>query len=181
MIKILIFNLLFYLLGFALPVNAHNAINIDGLQKNIQELKSKTTIPVIFPTQIPDNKEKTYASYSSYGINPDLNHFWQINADATPDCHGTRVCNIGFLRAEIEGQFDPKYRAMPGNKEYHKARVILKNNTIAYYTPFHSMASGINPIIEWRRGRILYTLSWRIEAGSNQQKKILINMANSIQ
>lgn len=154
---------------------------IHNQAQTLTQLKKQTALPVIFPAIIPVVKkgQQLYASSSSYGINADYNKFWQINIDATPDCQGAKVCNIGYITAEKNGKLTRQYQTLPGNKVSAKQTVLLKNNNTGYYTPFHIQAGGVNPTLEWKVGNILYTLSWRVNAHSAQQKQILTEMAKS--
>lgn len=149
-------------------------------EKVIRTLKNQTLLPVIFPSKIPDvAAQKLYMSANSYGVHPDYQKFWQLNADTTATCQGVKVCNVGFISAEANGQLDLSYTTLPDNKNHLKEQVKLQNNKLGYYTPFHIQASGVNPTLEWKEKNILYTLSWQIQADVAQQKQILIEMANS--
>jgi hypothetical protein len=149
-------------------------------QAVINTLKNQSSLPVLFPAKISrPGAQKLYLSASSYGINPDYQKFWQLNIDATPTCQGTKVCNIGFISAEKNGQLDLYYSTLPENKNHLKQRVKLKNNITGYYTPFHIQAGGVNPTLEWQVNHVLYTLTWRIQAEPAQQKQTLVEMANS--
>ena len=164
---------------FAIPVWANDGAIIHQ-QKIIDELKTLSSIPVIFPGKTPPRTDNFYMSYASDAIHPDFNQYWRLNVDATPDCHGIHVCNIGFISAEKNAKINLHYHSLPDNKDHLKERVKLKNNINAYFTPFHIQASGVNPTLEWSVSHVLYTLSWRIpSADPAEQKKILVEMANS--
>lgn len=155
---------------------------IHNQVQNLQQLKKQSVLPVIFPLRIPVSvkDQQYYASFTSYGINSDYDKFWQINVDATPNCHGVKVCNIGFVSAEKNGQLTHHYQTLPDNQVHLKERVQLKNNITGYYTPFHIQAGGVNPTLEWKIGEVLYTLSWKINAPPAQQKQILTKMASNL-
>lgn len=156
-----------------------NEISVVNQQDTVTQLKAQTTLPVFVPVKIPNltDQKHLYVSFSGNADkNPDYNQFWQINWDATPSCHGVRVCNIGFISAEKNGHLDKTYVTLPGNEKHLKEKIKLKNNVIAYYTPFHIQAGGVNPTVEWRVNNILYTLSWKISANAAQQKHLLIQM-----
>lgn len=135
--------------------------------------------PIIFPQKIPPAAvTPLYMSMSGAGSQPDYNQFWQLNVDATPECHGVHVCNIGFISAEKNGKLAPNYYSLPDQKHL-KQTIQLQHHITGYYTPFHVQASGVNPTLEWKINHVLFTLSWQIQASPAQQKRILTTMANS--
>lgn len=154
---------------------------IIHLDQVIHQLSQVSTIPVIFPTKIPadPNQSHYYASLSSYAAHPDYNRYWQINIDATAECQGVKICNIGYISAIRAGKLTKKYFTLPDNQSHAKTKIKLKNNITAYYTPFHIQAGGINPTIEWQVNDILYTLSWRVTGSASQQKQTLVELLQS--
>ncbi|MBS0358585.1 MAG: hypothetical protein JSS53_04890 [Proteobacteria bacterium] len=145
--------------------------NIQGLDKVLKEIKQKNkNISMRVPTQIPDSKKSYYASYSA------RKNFLALNIDATANCHGVHNCNIGSITAETLGE--PKIQYDMQNHEI-TVPVTLKNDTHAYYTPGHAMGDYWPPMIQWREGSTLYTLTWQI-ANSADEKSTLVEMANSM-
>ncbi len=177
----------FYLLNNSLVVFANAkpsfvpSSQIINQRRVLNQLKSQTSLPVIFPTKIPSvtKGQLEYASYSSYGVSPNFEKFWQINIDATPTCRGIKTCNIGFISAERNGKLDSTYQTLPDNKFHQKEQIKLKNNITGYFTPFHIQASGVNPTLEWQINGVLYTLSWKINAEPSCQREILTVLADS--
>ncbi len=168
--------------GVCLDQKFISASSLINRQKVFNELKRRSTLPVIFPAKIPaqGSHEPLYVSVNGYRIgNSDYDKSWQINIDATPACQGVRICNIGFLAAQRQGILTPDYQTLPDNKNHLKEKVALPENITGYYTPFHIQASGVNPTLEWKINNILYTLSWRISAPASVQKQMLIETARS--
>lgn len=153
---------------------------IQGLDQAISDVKQQTPLSVVFPNYIPAPGSNLYASYSSYSLNANYKLFWQISADATPDCKGKRVCNVGVVTAEKDRNADPTYDNLPDQKKLPKQRVTLKNGIAAYYTPTHTGASRIYSTIEWQKNGVLYTMRWKINAPEDVTKQVIIDMANAL-
>lgn len=154
--------------------------NIDNLKMTLAQISTRSNIPVLFPGKYPFSKENPKILYVSDTSNVDINanKAWQISIDATSDCHGTKVCNIGSLTAVRELNIDQYYVTLPNNQKHAKEKVFLKNGLTGYYTPFHIEAGGINPTLEWKENGIGYTLRWRIDAEPHCQKQALVDMVN---
>lgn len=155
--------------------------NLDHAKTRLSQLQKLSDLPVIVPSQIPapQHGQTFYISYSSYANHPNYKQYWQINVDVTPDCHGMRICNIGLISAESPSTISPYYETLPNQKKQLKERVALPGHINAYFTPFHIAAGAVNPTLEWRQKNIKYTLTWRIDAPSAEQKQILLHIAQS--
>ncbi|MBS0350919.1 MAG: hypothetical protein JSR33_07020, partial [Proteobacteria bacterium] len=126
--------------------------DIDNLKMALAKISVKSNIPVFFPSKYPfskTNPKLLYAFGTALG-GANYQKAWQISVDATPDCHGTHVCNIGFLTAENKSNIEQSYISLPNNQKHLKEVINLKNGTTAYYTPFHIEAGGVNPTLEWK-------------------------------
>jgi hypothetical protein len=153
---------------------------IQGLDQAIRDIKQQTPLNVVFPSNIPAPENDLYVSYSSYSMNPNYKLFWQISADATPNCKGMRVCNIGVVTAEKGRKVELTYDNLPDQKKLPKQRVTLQNGTAAYYTPTHTSASRIYSTIEWQKNGVLYTMRWKvINVSEDVIKQVIITMINS--
>lgn len=159
-------------------VNATDVI--QGITQAISDTKSQTPLDVVFPNQIPDPGATLYASYSSYSLNPDYKSFWQISADATPECKGKRICNIGVVTAEKGRSIETTYDNLPDEKKLPKQRVTLTSGITAYYTPTHTEANRIYSTIEWQKNGVLYTMRWKVNAPEDVTKQVIIDLANSV-
>lgn len=147
---------------------------IPNLASALVELKTRTHIPVIFPKAIPHDK-----GIVRYYANIDLPeqpapYNFVVNIDATPDCNGVHVCNLGYLRAKRGGKPE-MYQDQ--EKRNITVPVTLVNDTKAYFTPGHAIGSFFPALIEWQQDGVLYSLSWSL--APDAEKDSLIEMANS--
>lgn len=147
---------------------------IEGLDQTLKEIKSKINTAVVFPAQVPKNAEnkKYYVTADFSGEQQGVSY--RIYIDATKDCHGVKVCNMGMIQAEHFGLPTIKYDRE--NREI-TVPVQLAHHHKGYFTPGYAMGDYVPPSIQWRDKEVLYTLSWRGSIGS--EKKILRNMANA--
>lgn len=151
---------------------------VRGLTKLIAQLKTKTDVPVLFPTVVPQSPDKSpyYAStdlsVAKYGIK------YIINVDATKDCNGAHYCNIGYLKAE-RGTKLQIYRDRT-NKEI-TTNIALTHNINGYYTPGHPMGDYFSPNIQWISKKVLYTINWNPAPGISEEaiRNLLTTLANS--
>lgn len=145
---------------------------VQHLSETLASLKKTSPVPVIFPQVVPQptNVKRYYASIDT----PPNGDGYVINIDATPDCKGVHYCHIGSLRAEQAA--NPEIYYDRDNKEI-TVSVTLANNHKAYFTPGHAMGSYFPPMLQWRDGSVLYTLTWNTE--QQQEKSLLIEMTNS--
>lgn len=154
--------------------------SIIGLKETIETLKKLSPIPVLFPSKIPrSNMDHLYASQSSYS---DYKKSWIINIDATANCHGAHICNVGSLMANKSGVLSKTYEYHdngPDLKKGEKEVVQLAKGYIGYFTPGHALADYWPQSLEWQMDGILYTLSWK-ETTDNMEneKKTMISMVN---
>lgn len=156
--------------------------DIDNLKIALAKISTRSNIPVFFPSKYPvsnHNPKFLYASDTSNTGGEPI-QTWQVSIDATPDCHGTKVCNIGSLTAERKLNIDRNYISLPDNQKHSKEMISLRKDKTGYYTPFHIEAGGVNPTLEWKEKGVWYTLRWRIDAEPACQKQAMIDMVNFI-
>jgi hypothetical protein len=182
---LLIFLGLISTVALALPENCSiqwARSDISNLKIVLAKISTKSDIPVFFPPKYPFSKENPKLLHafdtSMTGTNP--NDAWQVSIDATADCHGTKVCNIGSLTAERKADIDRYYVTLPDNQKHAKELIRLKNGVSGYYTPFHIEAGGVNPTLEWKQSGVWYTLRWRIDSQPSYQKKVLMDMVDQV-
>lgn len=144
---------------------------IQNLPKTIAKLQKQTSVPVLFPKQIPKNPQ--YKNY--YATGKITNSGYVIYVDSTKDCNGVHACNIGSITAAIGG--NPQIYYDMQNKEL-TVPVKLKNNIKAYYTPGHAMGDYWPTMIVWRDKNVLYTIVWQINP--NIERQAIVAMANSV-
>jgi hypothetical protein len=146
---------------------------IAELGSILTEIKSRVTMPVIFPTRIPVAEATTkYFVSSSASSNQQQ---YSIFIDTTPRCDGAHFCNMGTINAYNNG-FPFIYYSME-NKEL-TVPVMLTHNLKGYYTPAHPMADMWPTQLEWRDKNILYSITWQ-HLPTADEKQDIINIANS--
>lgn len=165
--------------NYPIQMVASNAV-IQGLDQAISETRERTPLTVLFPRHIPNPDGTLYASYSSYNLNPNYKNFWQISADATAECKGMRVCNVGVVTAEKGRAIESTYDILPELKKLPKQRVMLQDGTNAYYTPTHTEASRVYSTIEWQKSGVTYTMRWKVNAPEDVTQQVIVDMANSV-
>jgi hypothetical protein len=135
-------------------------------------------MPALFPTQIPQQQTKLYASYNSLYAKPNYNQYWEIAIKNDPHCQ-VRGCVIGNMTATRDGKltFDYLHAPIgPNAKTISKQKISLANNIVGYFTPGHAEADWHPPMMEWQMNKILYVLSWEIKEDAQQ---VLASVANS--
>lgn len=143
---------------------------VANLDKTINEVKSKTSLPVLFPQQLPKlSAGKQY--YLSSMINDDGSHY-AITVDLTPDCNGAKYCTIGLIAADKNQQ--PQIHAAINGPDLTES-VMLTSTLRGYYTPAHAEADFWPAMIEWRVKDVLYKISWK--TNNNNDKNLLIKLA----
>ncbi|MGD9107787.1 MAG: hypothetical protein PVI75_01270 [Gammaproteobacteria bacterium] len=157
-------------------VNMTPATSIVGLPRAIAKVKKKSTLPILFPKQVPVDPEiKTYyASTSLTNIPLGINYI--INVDRTKKCNGAHYCNIGMLQAESKANPQMYYDR---NHQEITVPVKLDKDFKGYFTPSHAMGDFWPAMLQWRNNGTLYTLSWNVNPQA-KEKYALIKMANSI-
>lgn len=146
---------------------------IADLGSILTEIKSRVTMPVIFPTRIPV-AEATTKYYLSSSASSNQQQY-SIFIDSTPRCDGAHFCNMGTINAYNNG-FPFIYYSLE-NKEL-TVPVMLTHNLKGYYTPAHPMADMWPTQLEWRDKNILYSITWR-NLPTADEKQDIINIANS--
>jgi hypothetical protein len=143
---------------------------ISNIQKTIAEVKAKTAIPVLFPTTIPVNsKQKKYFASSDLS-QANQGNSYTINIDSTKDCHGIHYCNLGYVSAKKDANWQ-LYSDM-ANKNI-TVPITLAHHIKGYFTPGHAMGDYFPANIQWKENDVLYTISW------DTTDTVILNMANS--
>jgi hypothetical protein len=144
---------------------------IPNLNSALTALKAQTSLPAIFPTQIPKNP--TLTTFYIY-IDPTLlsSTGYTISIDSTSTCKGAHYCQVGALTINTTGQ--PQiYKDMNGN--VLTKTINLTPTQQASYTPGHAMGDYWAPMLEWRQGAYFYHLNWQV-----RDQKALVNTALSL-
>jgi hypothetical protein len=150
--------------------------SINGLSNALSSLKSQTSLPVVFPSQMP--KPASSAQLYAY-LEPAVqsyNALYSIDIDHTQTCHGTKYCNLGNFSVQKGGA--PSMQTDMNNKQITQ-KVHLLHHQVAYYTPGHALGDYWPPEIQWVSQGNLYTLTWNIPSGQNA-KLLMMQMADSV-
>lgn len=144
---------------------------VANLNPSLAGLQAKTSLPVMFPTQVPKNP--TLTTFYIY-IDPTLvsNTSYTIGVDSSKTCQGMHGCEIGTLTVSTTGS-PQVYKDMNGN--VLTKTINLTPTQQASYTPGHAMADYWPPVLEWRQGAYFYHLSWQV-----RDEPALINTALSL-
>lgn len=140
---------------------------VQNLAPTMRTVKTKTKLPVVFPTMVPKPKAQYYASYWM-----GRGQRYTLNIDASAACHGAHYCNIGSLTA-IENGKPHMYSSK--SHQLLTVPVNLANHAHGFYTPGHAMGDYWPPMLEWQQGTVLYRLTW-----NDASSKDLMSMANTV-
>jgi len=142
------------------------------LKPTLSALQAKTTLPVVFPEEVPadPNLKHLYASFDSALIHKTA---YLISIDSTADCQGAHYCNVGSLALREDGS--PQIYNDLQNRPLTKV-VYLHEHQKAYFTPGHALADYWPPKLEWRDSKYFYQLTWQ---GGNEHD--LVKMAENIE
>jgi len=150
---------------------------IKDIVSNYQSLadqisKEKIQIQIRIPKQvISHDNQKLYAFVSKL----DKNNY-TISFDTTSECHGAKYCQAGYISGKLAGNPEIYYDLQ--NKKV-TSPVDLNAKVEGYFTKGHPMGDYWPPMIEWRQGNTLYTLSWNLpEPDTDTQKIIMKKLAN---
>ena len=150
--------------------------NINNLAETVDNIKSKTEIPIIFPTQVPKLNKDAKGYFANHDGKID-NQQYTITVDYTKECHSTHYCSAATVMGRI-GVNPEMFYSM--NNMPLTTEVTLDKNFKGFYTPGHPMGSYFSPTVQWRDGNILYSISWQISTkNQEEEKQTLIKIANS--
>ncbi len=128
----------------------------------LTELKAKTSVPILLPTDFGPDDGKV-PLYASLGKADKTGYI--IDVSFTADCQGANACRSGGVYAQVVASNIPA----PTGKS-----VALSNGLTGYYTDITCGASCGEATLSWRQANVLYTIGSKT---ANQDS--LIKMANS--
>jgi hypothetical protein len=133
---------------------------LDGLVPN---LKSRTTVPILLPQQLPALSEKDYYAHA-YG---DAEGY-TIRLESDPDCDGANACFLGMLRAKRGGKFSfPEV-------------VKLGETATGRFKPTSCGGSCSEEAIQWKYEGVLYTAQLNLHTESEKEARAaMIDLAKS--
>jgi hypothetical protein len=169
---------LFMLSGFCMIANAtSNSVMVptikavENIERALSEVKAKSPLPVIFPTQVPAPAAgKKYYAYWTLRADGD----YVISVDSTADCHGAKYCSLGTMMAQLGNR--PQIYFSANDRDITQV-INLSKNKKGYYTPAHAEADYWPTMIEWRMGKVLYSLSWTLK--QKNEKQDILDLVNS--
>ena len=141
----------------------------------LKEIKDFATIPVLFPTIVKVELNKTY--FASTNLQEGNKSEYSILISNVPGCNAN-YCAHGFVFARLKGEITKdESSSWEGDKlvikEIKKTPIDLANNIKGFYTPAFTAASYVNPTIQWKYKDVLYTIRWPADQTE------LTQMANS--
>lgn len=148
-------------------------MQILNWDEQLSQLKTKTHLHIVFPTQIPADKDNAF--YYVYGeVSQGKVTNYTLSASKEENCEGKKVCTVGFIRGE-EGATPENYTDR--NNQPITQPVTLSHHIQGYFTPAHAMGDFWPGQVSWKCKNTLYTLSWNLPG--EEEKDLLIEMANS--
>jgi len=150
---------------------------IVNLDTAIASVKQQTNVPILFPTRIPVSSQvKAQASYyASTTVFPD-DKGYSISIDRTATCNGAKYCSVGTVIA-TKGDRPQIYSQMNGPDL--TVPIVLYQSQKGYYTPDHTEADFWPTMIEFKKGNVLYRVSW-VVMNMADEKNVITMLANSM-
>jgi hypothetical protein len=147
---------------FLLPATASaKTIDLpDVFQDVLPKVKAKTDVPILLP--------QSYRSDSEKNVPTGVGHkrSYTLSIGAVENCGGATACFIA------------DFAAKRGAKPSFTRKVRLRGGRTGYFKPLTCGASCSPPMLEWRKGGILYWI--QAHAGTaGQEKRRLVKLANS--
>lgn len=142
-------------------------------QKMLQPLPKKTLITIRIPSQLPlQSNQKIFLNFAQ-----DDAKQYSISFDTSPTCHAAKYCALGY----ISGKLSAKPELYQDSKGKTLTQPVeLLHHVPGYFTPGHAMADYWPPMLSWREGNVLYTLTWQFSKLNDEEtKSTLIDFANA--
>jgi hypothetical protein len=173
----------FAIFCFVISIDAHalkfvpSNKAIVGLNDAMANLKQQTAIPVLFPDKIPVSSQVNAQTkfFLSTIVFPNGNGY-SISVDKTANCNGAKYCSIGTITAQ-KGERPQIYSDMNGADL--TVPIVLYQGIKGYYTPDHTEADFWPTQIEFKKGLVLYRVSW-VVMDMSQEKYVISMLANSM-
>jgi hypothetical protein len=149
----------------------------EPLRSVLAEIKNQTNVPILLPSELP----YTLAKQNIYATGEAVNGGYEISLISRPQC-GANSCFIASFKAQRGGNMRHPEETDDDPQSEDK-RVVLVNNTKAYYKPLTCGGSCSPPIIEWVSNGVLYTIQfeveWRTNLTQSEEERLMVEVANS--
>jgi hypothetical protein len=147
---------------FLLPATASaKTIDLPHLFRDVlPQVKAKTNVPILLPQR--------YRSDAEENVPTGVGHkrSYTLSIGAVENCGGATAC------------FVADFAAKRGAKPSFTRKVRLRGGRTGYFKPLTCGASCSPPMLEWRKGGVLYWI--QAHAGTaSQEKRRLVKLANS--
>jgi hypothetical protein len=138
------------------------AIDVPHLFRHVlPDVNEKTKVPVLLPQRYRSPVNRNIATGVAH------KRSYRLSIGAVKDCNGATAC------------FVAEFGARRGAKPDLVGRVRLRGGRTGYFRPLLCGASCSAPMIEWRKGGVLYWIQAHAGVTARQEKKQLIKLANS--
>jgi hypothetical protein len=132
----------------------------DLFQDVLPEVKAKTHVPVLLPQRYRSDVKNNVPT----GVG--RKRSYTLSIGAIEGCGGATAC------------FVADFGAKRGGKPSFTRKVRLRGGRTGYFKPLTCGGSCSPPMLEWRKGGVLYWI--QAHAGTaSQEKRRLVKMANS--
>jgi len=132
------------------------------LGPQLGKVAKRTDIPVRVPSSMDlAHTGITFASGSA------TKRRWSLTLAAAPRCGGATAC------------FLVTFTGQRGGSPAFKRQVPLARGITGYYKPTTCGASCSPPLMEWKRGRVLYGIQGKVEGeGEDGERALMVDAAN---
>jgi hypothetical protein len=127
----------------------------------LPNVKAKTNVPVLLPQRYRSPTKDNFASGAGH------KRSYALSIGAVEHCGGATAC------------FVAEFGAKRGAKPDFKRKVRLRGGRTGYFKPLSCGASCSAPMIEWRRGGVLYWIQAHAGVTARQERRHLVKLANS--
>ena len=151
---------------------------IPNLSSQLVEFQTQcaANCKIVFPNSLPQRKEIKQYFLSFERIKSPAREGYLIYIESTKNCHGVKYCNLGVVQVTNEDK--PQMYRNIDNKVITQ-KVKLGDHVTGYFTPSHAIGDYWPAMMEWKKGKLLYHLSWQFQQGQNE-KQLIMNMVNSL-
>jgi hypothetical protein len=146
-----------------LPAAAQaKAIDVPSFFADVlPKVKEKTNVPVLLPQRYRSPVKQNFASGAGH------KRSYTLSIGAVKNCGGATAC------------FVADFAARRGAKPDFTRKVRLRGGRTGYFKPLTCGASCSAPMIQWRKGGVLYWIQAHAGVTARQERRHLVKLANS--
>ncbi|WP_354699891.1 hypothetical protein DSM112329_00149 [Paraconexibacter sp. AEG42_29] len=138
-----------------------------ALTSTLKQLKAKTKLPVLLPSELPVFREGKKPLYPTIGADAKS---YAVTLGLVPDC-GANVCSVGYLYALRTKKFPSAAQG--------KYKVKLRKGATGRYQPLSCGASCTPPTITFRSAGVNYSYSLKLDIKRpDTDRSVLTKLAN---